>query len=85
MAQWLERKGSEHHLENRLNQQLAGSNRKSQHKLCFPIFHTRNVPKYSGERKKCRFYKKGYCESLNRRMFLIFTQYIDMELLFQNM
>ena len=40
---------------------------------------------YSGERKKCRFYKKGYCESLNRRMFLIFTQYIDMELLFQNM
>ena len=40
---------------------------------------------YSGERKKCRSYKKGYCESLNRRMFLIFTQYIDMELLFQNM
>ena len=40
---------------------------------------------YSGERKKCRFYKKGYCESLNQRMFLIFTQYIDMELLFQNM
>ena len=36
------------------------------------------------ERKKCRFYKKGYCESLNRRMFLIFTHYIDMELLFQN-
>ena len=34
--------------------------------------------KYSGERKKCRFYRKGYCESLNRRMFLIFTQYIDM-------
>ena len=42
-------------------------------------------PIYSGERKKSRFYKKGYCESLNRRMFLIFTQYIDMELLFQNM
>ena len=40
---------------------------------------------YSGERKKCHFYKKGYCESLNRRMFLIFTQYMDMELLFQNM